>query len=92
LGRQTILQLARQHDDLAPMMAFVRDEIRKDVSNMIPAKPLTDVTSVLGMRRQPLGGGTVFRAGITPRYVIRGEDDVRRGLSNGVGLSVGLAF
>jgi hypothetical protein len=34
LGRQTIPQLARQHDDLAPMMAFVRNEIRKDVSNI----------------------------------------------------------
>src|SRR3989442_223628 len=34
LGRQTIPQLARKHDDLAPMMAFVRNEIRKDVSNI----------------------------------------------------------
>ena len=33
-GRQTIPQQARKHDDLAPMMAFVRDEIRKHVSNV----------------------------------------------------------
>src|SRR2546421_2014683 len=33
-GRQTIPQLAHKHDDLAPMMPFVRNEIRKDVSDI----------------------------------------------------------
>src|SRR5207245_8515584 len=34
LDRQTIPQLARKHDDLASMMAFVRHEIRKHVPNI----------------------------------------------------------
>jgi hypothetical protein len=59
---------------------------------VIPAKPLRDITSVLGLRRQPLGGGMVFRAGVTPRYVVWGDDDPPGGLSMGVGLSIGLAF
>ena len=58
---------------------------------VIPSKPLRDVTSVVGLRRQPLGGGMVFRAGVTPRYAIWG-DDPTAGFSIGVGLSLGLAF
>lgn len=49
------------------------------------------ITTVAGFRRQPPGGGFVFRMGFTPMYVVRG-DYPSRGLVPSVGLSVGLAF
>ena len=45
---------------------------------------LAGVTSTIGYRRQPLGGGFVFRAGLTPFY--------SDGLQIWAGLSVGLSF
>jgi hypothetical protein len=56
-----------------------------------PSRPLRDITSVVGVRRQPLDGGLVLRVGFTPRYVLRG-DYGERGLSLAGGVSVGIAF
>ena len=63
----------------------------------LPSKRFRDVTAVIGIRRQPLDGGFVFRAGFTPRYVIESELDYRPGyrpprLSGGAGASIGVAF
>jgi hypothetical protein len=57
---------------------------------VIPSKPISEVTSVVGLRRQPVQGGRVFRVGLAPRYVIHGENP--RDFSVRPGMSAGLAF
>jgi hypothetical protein len=52
---------------------------------------VVDLEGVIGYRRQPLGSGFVFRAGVTPSYAMEG-DYPGKGFHVGAGVSLGWAW